>query len=708
MTNQNEPDNNNEVSVWDYFIEKIKSLTHNETGIEDSKVENVSGNAFGFPWLSFAALIFALIAQLTLEPSASRTPLPGIFLYSISGGCLIGAIIRKEWHLLELKADHEKPLSTALRLDFFIIGIILAVISFLFFGGGTFNLVNTALWILSVLFVFLSFKEKTQEKKLNPRILWEKFKSKGWQFHVSRWTIIVLAVIAVILFFNFYRLDSVPPEMVSDQAEKLLDINDILNGLKPVYFPRNTGREPLHFYLTAAYMSIFNLEVSFLNLKTVAVFANLLTLFFVFLLGKELGNKWVGLSAVLFAGMAYWPLLFTRLALRIPYYPLFVAPVMYFMIRGLRRQNINDIFLTGLFLGLGLHGYTPFRIVPIFVVLGMIIFFLHRPGKNKRLETVFALALITFVSILVFIPLLRYWLANPNLFGYRAFSRLTPMEAGFQKSPLLIFLENFWKASVMFFWDNGVIWAHSIPGRPALEVVSAALYFLGIVSLLVRYIRKRQWIDLFLLVSIPMLMMPSILSLAYPGENPSLNRTAGAVVPVFIVIGMAFESIIRAFRMRLAGRVAKILPLLVLAILVIWSGSNNFDLVFNQYYRIYRASSWNTSEMGEIARFFIQSIGSPETTYVVGYPHWVDSRLVAINAGETGRDFAIFPENIPQTTGDPRAKMFFVNINDSETVNLLESTYTEGVLWEHDSQVQNKDFMIFFVPPSVGADADGL
>jgi hypothetical protein len=454
-------------------------------------------------------------------------------------------------------------------------------------------------------------------------------------------------------------------------------------------------------------MSIFNLEVSFLNLKVVAVFANLLTLFFIYLLGKEVGNKWVGLASVFFAGTAYWPLLFTRLALRIPYYPLFVAPVMYFMIRGLRRQNINDILLTGLFLGLGLHGYTPFRIVPLFVVLGTIIYMLHKPAKNKQLETIFALAVITLVSIIVFIPLLRYWLANPELFGYRAFSRLTPMEVEFQKPVIVIFLENFWKASMMYFWDNGVIWAHSIPGRPALEVVSAALYFLGILSLLIRYFRKRQWIDLFLLVSIPMLMMPSILSLAFPGENPSLNRTAGAVVPVFIVIGLAFESLIRTFRVRLSGRIGKWVSLGIMAVMVLWSGLNNFDLVFNQYYRIYRASSWNTSEIGEIARFFIESIGSPETTYVVGYPHWVDSRLVAINAGQTGRDFAIFPENIPQTAVDPWSKMFFVNINDAESINLLKSIFSEGVLWEHDSEVENKDFMIFFVPPLAGAGANG-
>ena len=707
MANQHEPDNLDEMSVWDFLIDWIKSranikstAVNNETVMEDIIV-------LGFPWFSFAAVILALIAQFTLEPSIGRSPWLGLIIYAAAGGCLIAAVLRNEWHLPELKPDHETAMSISLRMDFFLIGIFLAAFAFLMFGSGSFGLFNTALWVLSLILVFLSIQGKAGHKRLNLRACWGKFLSEGWQFRISRWTVIVLAVVAVILFFNFFRLDSVPPEMVSDQAEKLLDINDILNGRRSVYFPRNTGREPLHFYLTAAYMSIFNLEVSFLNLKVVAVFANLLTLFFIYLLGKEVGNKWVGLASVLFAGIAYWPLLFTRLALRIPYYPLFVAPVMYFMIRGFRRQNITDIFLTGLFLGLGLHGYTPFRIVPIFVVLGAIIYIFHKPGKDKRLETVFGLALITLVSVIVFIPLFRYWLANPDMFGYRAFSRLTPIETGFQKSPLLIFFENFWKASVMFFWDNGVIWAHSIPGRPALEVVSASFYFIGIVSLLIRYLRKRQWIDLVLLISIPMLMMPSILSLAYPGENPSLNRTAGAVVPVFVIIGLAFVSFIRTLRVRLAGKIRKLIPISILAILLLWSGLNNFDLVFNQYYSIYRASSWNTSEIGEIARFFIESVGSPETTYVVGYPHWIDSRLVAINAGQTGLDFAIFPEEIPETAADPRSKMFFVNINDAESINLLQSIYSQGVLWEHDSKVENKDFMIFFVPPIAGAGADG-
>jgi len=722
MTDEKKPIPQTEPSVWDYFISKIQFwkkgeeidgapkpdtpeeiiTEQKETFSDEPKQEGSFLEVSSFPWLTLAAIVLALIAQLSLQPSPTRSFIPGLLLYGIALICLFAAHACEEWHLPQLRLEDENVINMTFRWDYLLISMMLAIFAFLLFGSGKFGFLNTSLCVLSLVFVFHAFWQRQNEKGSYLRNLFHLVKKKEWGIRISRYALIVLAVIAVILFFNFHRLDSVPPEMLSDQAEKLMDINDVLHGYFPIYFPRNTGREVIQFYLTAAYMAIFNLEVSFLNLKTVAVFANMVTLLFIYLLGKEVGNKWVGLVAVLFAGTAYWPLVFTRLALRIPYYPLFVAPVMYFMVRGLRRRNINDILWTGLFLGLGLHGYTPFRIVPIFVVFAIIIFLLHKNPRKRWMQSLFVLMLIAFVSLIVFIPLLRYWLANPELFSYRAFSRLTTIETEFPAPPLVIFFQNFWKASVMFFWDNGTIWAHSVPGHPALEVVSAAFYFLGIMSLIIRYFHKRDWRDLYLLVSIPMLLMPSILSLAFPGENPSLNRTAGAVVPVFVVIGLAMESTIRTFWQRMRGWLGKGLLIIVILLIVFWSATNNYDLVFNQYFTIYQQSSWNTSEIGRIAELFIDTLGSTETTYVVGYPHWVDSRLVAINAGHPGMDFAIFTEQIPDTAEDPGAKMFFLNVNDGENMQLLLEIYPNGILQQHESKVENKDFMIFFVPPSQG------
>ncbi len=99
---------------------------------------------------------------------------------------------------------------------------------------------------------------------------------------------------------------------------------------------------------------------------------------------------------------------------------------------------------------------------------------------------------------------------------------------------------------IMFGYSNGDTWLHSVPLRPALDVVSAALFYLGLLLITLRYVMKRYWQDLLLILSIPVLMLPSILSLAFPNENPALNRTAGALVPTFIVVGISLDAFLTA------------------------------------------------------------------------------------------------------------------------------------------------------------------
>ena len=110
-------------------------------------------------------------------------------------------------------------------------------------------------------------------------------------------------------------------------------------------------------------------------------------------------------------------------------YAVFVAPMLFYLIRGLRTRNRNDFLLSGLFLGLGLHGYSPFRIVPLLVVAAFVIYMIHIRSKESRQQAFWWFSIIVVTSLLVFLPLLRYWLAHPDIFGYRAMTRLTSTEA---------------------------------------------------------------------------------------------------------------------------------------------------------------------------------------------------------------------------------------------------------------------------------------
>jgi len=76
---------------------------------------------------------------------------------------------------------------------------------------------------------------------------------------------------------------------------------------------------------------------------------------------------------------------------------------------------------------------------------------------------------------MLFIPLARFAAQYPDQFGYRALTRLGSMERPLPGSAWQLFLGNLWNAVKEFNWNNGIVWVHSIPLRPALDVASGAL-----------------------------------------------------------------------------------------------------------------------------------------------------------------------------------------------------------------------------------------
>ena len=656
-----------------------------------------------WPWRSLAALLLALAAQLAFEPPG-RSALQGILLYAGAALMLAWSYLRGEWMLAPPEPEPvEQTDPLTVRWTELIVGAGLGVLAFAFFGGEhLFNVINFSLWIASLgLIVHAFWLPNGQLKRGVARVqsIWQKLvHTENWQVSVSRWTLLVLLVFGIAIFFRIYRLNAVPPEMVSDHAEKLLDVYDVNHGLPRIYFPRNTGREFFQMFLTAFVVKVFGTGYSFLSLKIGTALAGLLTLPFIYLTGVEIANRRVGLLAMFLAGIAYWGNVITRIALRFTLYPFFTAPTLYFLIRGLKRRSRNDFILSGIFLGLGLHGYSPMRIVPFLLIITVGLYLVHRQSAGGRRQAAYGLVLLLIIAAVVAIPLLRYTLDNPDMVLLRTMTRVSSTERALPGSPLVIFFQNLWRSLTMFAWDNGSIWVHSISGRPALGVISGALVHLGVLLVLLRYIKVRHWIDAFLLLSIPILMLPSILSLAFPDENPSLNRSGAALIPVFLIAALALDSLMKAFEKQLREPWGSRLAWSLVVVLFIWSAAQNYDLVFNQYEQIYSQSAWNTSEMGRVIKDFSETVGDSQHAWVVAYPYWVDTRLVGINAGLPTRDTAIWPDQIPETNFDQGTKLFILNPDDVDGLAALRATYPQGALSLYPARVEGKDFYIFLVP----------
>lgn len=665
-------------------------------------------------WFALAALGLALFAQRLFEPP-NASAVGGITFYVAALGLLLWSVLRGQWLLAPpLESSSARDPLTFNRFAF-VISIPFAVLAFLFFSGNLFTGFNLTLWFITLgLFIGSLWLHDPQAPSMWRRLR-TFFGRKKWQITVGRWTILLLVVSAIIIFFRIYHLQQTPNEPFSDHAEKILDVYDVSQGQTHIFFPRNTGREAIQMYWTLVMSWVFGTGLSYLSLKIGTILLGLFTLPYIYLLGKEIANPRVGLIALFFAGIGYWPNVISRIGLRFPLYPLFVAPVLLYLLRGLRTHNRNDFIIAGIFLGLGLHGYTPFRIVPLLVIAALVLYLLHARSKGTRQDATVWLVIVSLTSFTVFLPLLRYATENPDLFSYRAFSRL---DAG-QSLPApwyQIFLSNTWNALTMLNWNDGVVWVNSLPGRPALDVVSGALFLIGVVLLLVRYFQKRQWLDLFLVVSIPILMLPSILALAFPTENPELNRTGGAYVPTFLIVGLALDGLITALGRRPIRSVRpdgsrERMPVWAYALiggLLFYSAAQNYDIVFRQFDQNYRSGAWNTSEMGAIIKQFELTYGETDTVWIVPFPFWVDTRLPGVWAGIPNRDFALWTDQLPESLKSSGTKLFMVKANlqdpaqnDQKSIDALEEIYPRGSLSLHKSNIPNHDFWIYFVPGSL-------
>ncbi len=747
------------------------------------------------PWRTPIALVLALIAQFTLDPTGlsfgadgggslrqtdfESAALRGAIFYGIAGLFLLWAYFAREFSLPSLPDDGTETDPLTMRLALLGVAGGLSLLAFFAFSDNLFTVTNVTLWLIGLaLYVrslwlyerrthVISEDEQAITVSRQPvtvmglvgkwwdvallllialwgsgqpniflfglvplliacAIVWFRdpdaittpaghiqhfFMHGSWQVNITRWGLLLVAVAGLLFFFRLYRLDGVPAEPFSDQAEKLLDVVDVTLGKTFIFFERNTGREFIQFYWTALMSFLFGTGLTFQSLKIGTALIGLFTLPYVYLLGKEIGGPRVALFALILAGVAYWPNTISRIGLRFPLYPAFVAPTLYYIVMALRTQKRNHFIMAGLFLGLGLHGYSPFRFEPFVVIAAIAIYLIHKQAAGRRKQVLTMSAILVLTSFLVFLPLARYAVDHPDMFSERAFSRLPvgqqlpatercPVMDNQQAAAACIFAENTYKAMMMMFWDNGSIWVHSVPGRPALDIVAAVLFGFGYVFLLVRYIHERRWQDLFLLVSVPLLLMPSILSLAFPGENPSLNRAGGALVAVFVIAAVALDGIYISLRGENAGTIRRSLAAGTVILLLGLSTYQSYDLLFNKFDRQFRAGAWNTSDIGKVMKAFMASGNSADNAWVVPFPYWVDTRLAGIQSDLPTKDFALDRSRLPETLTVKGTKLFIVKDEDAETLAILRQLYPNGSTGKFDSPLEGKDFWIYTVPDS--------
>jgi 4-amino-4-deoxy-L-arabinose transferase-like glycosyltransferase len=300
--------------------------------------------------------------------------------------------------------------------------------------------------------------------------------------HRARAELWLIPILLLAAFLRLYQLQALPPGFHFDLAFNALDIARLMQGDLRIFFPANTGREPLFIYLQT--VPAFLIGLTPFALRLTSAFIGLVTIPILYGFAKSLfPSRAIGLLAALFGAISFWHIFFSRDGLRV----ILVVPLtllfFWFLWLAIQRANRRDFILSGTALALAFYTYPSARLLPIALLL-LVGFASWMQPKNARTLVVGALWSL-FTAFLLLLPLAVYFYFHPNEFFSHTLqvSLLSPDAA--DQNVLLALWENTRRIAGMFFvaGDTGLI--RNLPGRPICDPF-LALFFLGGVALLAR------------------------------------------------------------------------------------------------------------------------------------------------------------------------------------------------------------------------------
>ncbi len=577
------------------------------------------------------------------------------------------------------------------------LALLSGAITFATAGGNCFRWYTIVAWAGACVAWLLAFAERPHRASASRRWL----SAEGLSLNLKWRHLALLAVLLLAAGFRFYRLDDLPGEMTIDHPHKLLDVRDVLRGQYRIFFPRNTGREPFHFYYTAALVWLFGLPLGFQTLKLGTVLVSLAAVGGTYALAAELFGPQAGLFTAAFLAISRWDLGISRIGLRYPFASLPLAITMLFLFRALRTGRRNDALWCGLGLGLGLCGYSSFRVVPGLVVAAMLLkALLDREGVQQMGRRRFwaNAALTLTLAALAFMPLGRYMADNPDMFWYRVLTRTSDLERQLPANPASVFLSNVAHSLLAFNWRGDIGWVHLVQWLPFLDPISGVLFVLGVGTAVWWLLRYRDWRSACLLLGLPVLFLPSSLSLAFPIENPSSNRSSVAIPLVFTFVGLAPSLLLRVVR-ETKNRAAQVALALCLTLLLGVAAHINYQSYFVEYAAQFNTRAWNASELAQVIRGFAAACGSLDQAYIAPWPYFVDGRAVAFELGDW-EWYNLLDDltGLPEQAAQPGNKLYLVHPSDRGSLARLQEAYPQAQVRRYISKTPGHDFWIVFVP----------
>jgi len=351
----------------------------------------------------------------------------------------------------------------------------------------------------------------------------------------ARLVLLVIAFVAA--FLRFWQIDVLPPGLHHDEAFEGVMALEVMRGTqRPVFFAGNFGVEPANIYLNALAFTLFGPSAPLMRIVGASV--GLLTVLLTYAVARELFHdegegraRTLGLLAAAGLAVLYWHVNFSRQGIEPILVPLVLALFSLFLWRGLRTGRPADFLWSGAAFGFLPYTYTITRIFPLLPVLFLGPRLLFERSFWSRYRT--GLAIFLLMAMLVVAPLAHFALENPELFLLRS----TQVYAAESEPAPVTLAKNSLKVAISLVGEGDRDQRNNLPGRPALDLLMAIPFAVGLVGSLRRWRQPRH---AYLLLWLAVGLLPTVLT-DYP---PHFRRAIAATVPLVILVAWGWTRIL--------------------------------------------------------------------------------------------------------------------------------------------------------------------
>ncbi|MGB1250562.1 MAG: ArnT family glycosyltransferase [Candidatus Promineifilaceae bacterium] len=313
-----------------------------------------------------------------------------------------------------------------------------------------------------------------------------------------------------------------------DEVANWLIDRSIINGNHGIYFSEAYGHEAGFHYLQTLFVMLIGDNA--LALRLPAALLGVVLLAVSYTLVKTLYNRPIALIATAILAITFFPIFYSRLALRAMMLPVFSGLAATFFWRGVKRRDdsLSPFFFAALFAGLSTYTYMASRVVPIFFFGWMIVSIILNRGRDSqsnaspasRFEmatTVRQWGVFWGIYALISAPLYLYLQFNPAA-EFRVTEINAPLEAA-RNGDLSLIWQNIKLVFGVWGWSGDPLWRQNVSGMPIFGPMVAILFYSGAALALWR--RKRA--DFFCLLWIATATIPSLVTTDAPSTIRMIN-----------------------------------------------------------------------------------------------------------------------------------------------------------------------------------------